>query len=85
MAPEVITRVWGVAEQLGLGNLFPRRSGGRITDDHIPLNEAGIRTINIIDFDYEHWHTHGDVVEKTSPVGLEAVGRVLVALIWNGG
>jgi hypothetical protein len=85
MAPEVITRVWGVAEQLGLGNMFPRRSGGRITDDHIPLNEAGIRTINIIDFDYEHWHTHGDVVENTSPVGLEAVGRVLVALIWNGG
>lgn len=84
-APEVVDRVWSVAEQLGLGNRFPRIDGGPISDDHIPLNEAGIRTINIIDFDYEHWHTHGDIVENTSPVGLEAVGRVLTALIYNGG
>ncbi|HEX2168148.1 MAG TPA: M28 family peptidase [Longimicrobiales bacterium] len=85
MAPEVVDRVWSVAEQIGLGSMFTRVNGGRITDDHIPLNKAGIRTIDIIDFDYEHWHTHGDVVENTSPVGLEAVGRVLTALIYNGG
>jgi glutaminyl-peptide cyclotransferase len=85
MAPEVVDRVWSVAEQLGLADTFPRTSGGHITDDHIPLNRAGIRTINIIDFDYEHWHTHGDVVENTSPAGLEAVGRVLTALVYNGG
>lgn len=84
-APEVVERVWSVAGQLGLGHMFPRAQGGRITDDHIPLNKAGIRTIDIIDFDYEHWHTHGDTVENTSPVGLEAVGRVLAALIYNGG
>jgi glutaminyl-peptide cyclotransferase len=84
-APEVVERVWSVAGQLGLAGRFPRTQGGRITDDHIPLNKAGIRTINIIDFDYEHWHTHGDVVENTSPVGLEAVGKVLTALIFNGG
>jgi hypothetical protein len=85
LAPEVVDRVWSVAEQLGLGALFPRTRGGGVTDDHIPLNQAGIRTINIIDIDYEHWHTHGDIVENTSPVGLEAVGRVLAALIYNGG
>ncbi|MBR9991362.1 MAG: M28 family peptidase [Gemmatimonadetes bacterium] len=84
-APEVVDRVWSVAEQIGLGAMFPRTDGGRITDDHVPLNKAGIRTINIIDFDYEHWHTHGDIVENTSPVGLEAVGRVVTALIYNGG
>lgn len=85
LAPEVVDRVWSVAEQIGLGSMFPRTEGTRITDDHIPLNEAGIRTINIIDFDYDHWHTHGDVVENTSPQGLEAVGKVLTALIYNGG
>ena len=89
MAPEVVERVWSVAEQIGLGSMFPRRAGGFITDDHIPLNQAGIRTIDIIDFDYgpsnEYWHTHQDIVENTSPVGLEAVGRVLVALVFNGG
>ena len=85
LAPEVVDRVWSVAEQIGLGSMFPRTEGTRITDDHIPLNKAGIRTINIIDFDYDHWHTHGDVVENTSPQGLEAVGKVLTALIYNGG
>jgi glutaminyl-peptide cyclotransferase len=89
MAPEVVERVWRVAEQIGLGHVFVRRSGGHITDDHIPLNRAGIRTINIIDFDYgpgnAFWHTHRDVVENTGPDGLEAVGRVLLTLLWNGG
>lgn len=89
MAPEVVERVWGVAEQIGLGHIFVRRRGIHITDDHIPLNRAGIRTINIIDFDYgpgnAYWHTHHDVVENTSPAGLEAVGRVLAALLFNGG
>jgi glutaminyl-peptide cyclotransferase len=89
MAPEVVDRVWGVAEQLGLGHAFPRRNGGWVTDDHIPLNRGGIRTINIIDFDYgpgnSFWHTHQDTVENTAPDGLGYVGSVLAALIYNGG
>jgi glutaminyl-peptide cyclotransferase len=89
LAPEVVGRVWGVAEQIGLSHVFPQRNGGWITDDHIPLNKAGIRTILIIDFDYgpgnAHWHTHDDVVENTAPDGLGHVGRVLTALIYNGG
>lgn len=88
-APEVVDRVWSVAEQIGLSHIFPRETGIYITDDHIPLNQAGIRTIDIIDFDFgpnnEYWHTHQDRVENTSPAGLEAVGRVLVTLIWNRG
>lgn len=89
LAPEVVERVYGVAEQLGLGAYFPRRVGPWVSDDHIPLNQAGIRTINIIDFDYgpgnRYWHTHQDVVENTGPLGLELVGRVLAGVIWSGG
>lgn len=88
-APEVVDRVWSTAEQIGLGELFVRRRIGHVTDDHVPLNRAGIRTIDIIDFEYgpgnRYWHTHEDVVENTAPTGLDAVGRVLLALIWNGG
>ncbi|HEX6135235.1 MAG TPA: M28 family peptidase [Longimicrobiales bacterium] len=88
-APEVVERVWSVAEQIGLAATFPRRVGTYITDDHVALNQAGIRTINIIDFDYgpgnEYWHTHQDVVANTAPDGLGAVGRVLLTLIFNGG
>ena len=88
-AREVVERVWRVAEQIGLGHVFVRESQGAITDDHVPLNQAGIRTIDIIDFDYgpanAYWHTHHDDVHNTSPLGLGAVGRVLATLIYNGG
>lgn len=88
-APEVVERVWRVAEELGYGRIFRRTPGLAIEDDHIPLNRAGIRTIDIIDFDYgpgnRHWHTHQDVLENTGPTGLEAVGTVLTTLIFRGG
>ncbi|HSL70428.1 MAG TPA: M28 family peptidase [Longimicrobiales bacterium] len=89
MAPEVVDRVYRTAEQIGLGTFFPRRPGTYITDDHLQLNRAGIRTIDIIDFDYgpgnAYWHSTQDVVANTSPRGLGAVGRVLAELIFRGG
>lgn len=88
-APEVVERVWRLAEQLGYSAAFPRRSMGPITDDHLPLNRAGIRTIDIIDFDYgpghAYWHTLQDDVGNTSPRGLGIVGHVLTELIYRGG
>jgi glutaminyl-peptide cyclotransferase len=89
LAPEVVDRVWRVADGIGLGHIFVRRRGPHVTDDHIPLNRAGIRTINIIDFEFgpgnAYWHTHEDHIGNMGPAGLDAVGRVLTALIYNGG
>jgi glutaminyl-peptide cyclotransferase len=88
-APEVVDRVWRTAEAMGYGSVFTRRSWGYINDDHVPLNQAGIRTINIIDFDYgpanAYWHTHHDSLENVGPHALGIVGRVLVRLIYGGG
>ncbi len=88
-APEVVERVWRLAEELGYGHVFVRRRQVPISDDHVPLNRAGIRTIDIIDFDYgpgnAYWHTTRDVPENTAPDGLEAVGTVLTGLIYRGG
>jgi hypothetical protein len=84
-APEVVERVWRTAEQMGLGGSFVRRDGGWITDDHIPLNRAGIRTIDIIDFDFPHWHRLSDDLSNVSPRGLGIVGSVMTALIYSGG
>lgn len=88
-APEVVDRIWRTAEEIGLGNIFRRTSIGGIEDDHVWLNQAGIRTADIIDFDYGpangYWHTSQDVLEHTSPKGLDAVGRVLLELIFRGG
>ncbi|MBW3628941.1 MAG: M28 family peptidase [Gemmatimonadetes bacterium] len=88
-APEVVHRVWSVAAELGYGDVFVQENAGSISDDHMPLNEGGIRTIDIIDFEYgpgnRFWHTPQDVLENTSPDGLEMVGEVLTELIFRGG
>ena len=47
-----------------------------ITDDHTPLNEAGIPTIDLIDFDYPPWHTLEDTMDKLSAESLRIVGAV---------
>lgn len=53
-----------------------------IVDDHIPLNVvAGIPTIDLIDFDYPHWHTPADTLDKLSAESLETSGRVTLMLL----
>ena len=84
-APEVVRRIWDLADRLGYGHVFHRSVGYYVRDDHIPLNEAGIPTANIIDFDYPYWHTPEDTPDKLSPESLEIVGHVLAALVYRGG
>ena len=82
-------RVWGVARDLGYGSVFPTRVGQPLQDDHIPLNQAGLRTIDIIDFDYgpDHafWHTAQDRMENVSARTLGIVGEVVAELVYRGG
>lgn len=84
-APEVARRVWEVARQLGYADVFPAVVGDPVQDDHVPLNQAGIRTINIIDFAYPHWHTVRDVPANTSAETLRIVGEVVAELVYRGG
>jgi glutaminyl-peptide cyclotransferase len=88
-APEVLSRVWTLAREMGYGGIFVEAPGGYVTDDHVPLNEAGIRTIDIIDFNYgpsnSFWHTPQDIPENTSAESLEVVGEVLAELVYRGG
>jgi Peptidase family M28 len=62
---------------------FVDEVGTAVFDDHVNLLRAGIPTCNLIDFDYEYWHTHMDVPEACSSESLEEVGNLLVRLIWN--
>src|SRR5262249_3920381 len=50
-APDVVDLVWSTARNLGYTQ-FSFETQGRVLDDHIPLNQAGIRTIDLIDFKY---------------------------------
>ncbi len=84
-APEVVDRVWNIAHRLGFADVFQRQVRHSIKDDHIPLNEIGIPTIDIIDFDNPPgWHTPYDTPDKVSPSSLEVVGTVMARLIYRG-
>jgi Zn-dependent M28 family amino/carboxypeptidase len=80
-APEVVQRVWRTAEQRGHGRVFVNRAGQPLTDDHVPLQQAGIRAIDVIDFDFPYHHTTEDTIDKVSAESLQIVGDVAVALV----
>ena len=86
----VVQKVWRTAARLGYSNVFPESVGIRLSDDHIPLNEAGLQTVNIIDFTYGgsdnmYWHTPEDLPSHVSATTLEIVGEVITELISSGG
>lgn len=86
-APDIVDLVWKTAAALGIRQ-FEDESGEEVLDDHIPLNEAGIKTIDIIDFNYpdqtnRYWHSHKDVPDNCSAESLEAVGTVLTHVVYS--
>jgi glutaminyl-peptide cyclotransferase len=76
-APELMREFYANAQRMGLGSTFPSEVGPAIEDDHIPLNQAGIPTIDLIDFSYPYWHTLADTPDKCSPQSLGKVGRAV--------
>ena len=80
-APEIVSRVWQTAADLGYGDIFVQESGGLITDDHIPLLNVGIPVIDVIDLTYPPHHTPFDTIDKISAKSLAKVGDVAAALV----
>ena len=91
-APDIVNMVWGIASRLGVTQ-FVQQVGPAIYDDHIPLNQAGIRTIDIIDIDLvganspnkrrNYWHTQSDNMENIGKETLQNVGDVLTHFIYS--
>ena len=81
-SPVLLGELFDIAETLGYEQ-FKRKKMGAIIDDHLPLIQAGLNAVDLIDFDYEYWHTLEDTPDKCSPESLEAVGRVLLHYIWQ--
>lgn len=80
-APEVVQRVWDLAAELGYANVFVPINQGGISDDHVPLLNAGLRVIDVIDLDYPPHHTPQDTMDKISAKSLGIVGDVAAGLI----
>jgi len=88
-ASAVVRKIWRAAERLGYEEYFPTGVGQNLTDDHVPLIEAGLSTANIIDFTYgpnnTYWHTPQDTPDNVSGSTLEMVGEVVTELVYSGG
>jgi Zn-dependent M28 family amino/carboxypeptidase len=80
-APEVVELVWDTAKDLGYAGYFISSPRHTLIDDHLELQKAGIRAIDVVDFDYPSWHTPFDTIDKVSAASLQVVGDVAVALI----
>lgn len=75
--PTLAAAVWAVAADLGYGAQFIPERKHTVVDDHYPFLLQQIPAIDIIDFDYPHWHTTTDTADKVSAASLERVGRTL--------
>ncbi|MBN2281436.1 MAG: M28 family peptidase [Candidatus Marinimicrobia bacterium] len=81
----LVDRLWKIAKDRGYDG-FQKQMGSEIYDDHVPLIEAGIPSVDLIDFTYPHsytnyWHTHADTPDKCSAESLEQVGQVVLDFI----
>jgi hypothetical protein len=92
-APNLVEELWQIAEGKGYGHYFLNEQGAGVLDDHYIVNQyTDIPVIDIINHTSntegnivfaEHWHTHRDDMPIIGKETLQAVGDVLLELIYN--
>ena len=90
-APEVVRKVWRLADQMGYGNYYATERGPGILDDHYFINTiANIPTVDIINLPKDsggsfvaHWHTGDDNLDVIDKRTLRAAGQVLLATVFR--
>ena len=91
-APSVVSEIWKTAASLNLQH-FRNSQGPGISDDHLPLIEAGIPSVDLIDGhlvgatvtdpERKYWHTTDDLPKHLSPTTLGEVGKLILTLIYD--
>lgn len=92
-APSLVNEIWALAGQMGYSDLFPDEIGLPIQDDHVILNQyTSFSTIDIIHHRRpfgdmsgfpDYWHTSRDNLDIIDRNVLDAVGKLMVELIYN--
>ena len=72
--------IWATARRLGHQRHF-LEDARPIEDDHLPFLQAGVPAVDIIDLDYEAWHTAADTLDNVSAQSLQVVGDVVLAAL----
>ncbi len=84
--PALNQSIWEKARLLGYGDIFLNSVAGAVTDDHVRLIEAGIPSVDIIEYHPGQgfnptWHTTADNLDNIDKNTLGAVGNVIYAVI----
>ncbi len=90
-APQIVDKLWRSARDKGYGNLFNTQETGPTTDDHLFVNgHRGIPSAAIVEFHVyqmggygKFHHTHADNMDVISKKTLQAVGDVVLDVIYN--
>lgn len=72
--------VWNAARSQNQSQHFLNERT-EIEDDHLPFTEVGIPALDIIDLEYDAWHTPLDTLDAVSAGSLQVVGDVLLAAL----
>jgi hypothetical protein len=75
--PWLTDLVWAAAKRRNLETAFTP-DVTRIEDDHLPFLAAGVPAVDVIDLDFEAWHTPQDTLDAVSARSLQTVGDVLL-------
>jgi len=78
--PWLTDLIWDAAQRQKLEAFFVQDTT-MIEDDHLPFLAAGVPSVDIIDLEYEVWHTAKDTLEAVSARSLQVVGDVVVAAL----
>jgi hypothetical protein len=78
-------RIWArlraAAERAGVADTFPAGTAGAILDDHIPFLQRGVRSIDLIDFEFDCWHEACDDMSAVSEDSIDRVGETMMELL----
>jgi glutaminyl-peptide cyclotransferase len=69
------------ARRVGAGPVFPDRPSGSVLDDHIPFRDAGVPSIDLIDFAFPCYHRRCDDMSAVSERSVNAVGETIYELL----
>jgi len=89
-AENIVDKVWASAKRLSHDDLFNDNFTNPTTDDHLFVNAAGIPSAAIVEFHVHQMggygkfhHTHQDNMDNISKETLQAVGEVVLDVIYN--
>lgn len=78
LAGKLVEDIWNIAREQKCDAFKRELARTEVRDDHIALNRIGkIPAIDIIDFDYAHWHKLSDLPSKCAAEPMEQVAKVL--------